>query len=126
MPSCATMPSELPVGGVWGVEGDRFARSFNAALSGRYVLERELGRGGNATVYLARDQRHPRHVAIKLIHPDLARSLGTERFLREIKIAADLQHPHILGLHDSGEVDGAPYYVMPYVDGESLRARLDR
>lgn len=120
------MPNERPAGGGVSVDGDRFARTFNAALAGHYVIERELGRGGNATVYLARDQRHPRHVAIKIIHHDLSRTLGTERFLREIQIAADLQHPHILGLHDSGEVDGSPYYVMPYVDGESLRARLER
>ena len=119
------MPSKRAAGAASLVD-DRLVRSFNTALAGRYAIERELGRGGNATVYLARDERHPRHVAIKIIHAERAQASGTERFLREIRIAADLQHPHILGLHDSGEVDGAPYYVMPYVDGESLRARLDR
>ncbi len=97
-----------------------------AALSDRYAIERELGQGGMATVYLARDLRHERHVAVKVLRPELAASLGAERFLREIKLAAKLQHPHILPLHDSGEAGGFLYYVMPYVDGESLRARLAR
>ena len=97
-----------------------------AALSDRYAIERELGQGGMATVYLARDLRHERHVAVKVLRPELAASLGSERFLREIKVAAQLQHPHILPLHDSGEAGGFLYYVMPYIAGESLRARLAR
>ena len=99
---------------------------FGAALASRYTLEREVGRGGMATVYLAQDTRHRRRVAIKVLQPELAAVLGAERFLREIEIAARLSHPHILPLHDSGEVDGHLFYVMPYVEGESLRARLDR
>ncbi len=79
-----------------------------------------------ATVYLARDERHRRAVALKVLHPDLAHTLGPERFLREIEVAANLTHPHILPLHDSGEVDGLLYYVMPYIEGESLRGRLQR
>jgi serine/threonine protein kinase/tetratricopeptide (TPR) repeat protein len=96
------------------------------ALSQSYTIDRELGRGGMATVYLAQDTKHDRLVALKVLHPDLAASLGPERFLREIKLAAKLNHPHILGLHDSGEADGFLYYVMPYIEGESLRERLDR
>jgi serine/threonine-protein kinase len=95
-------------------------------MAERYPLERPLGRGGMATVYLARDVKHQRQVAVKVLHPELAAGLGTERFLREIRIEAGLQHPHILPLHDSGEVDGFLYYVMPYVEGESLRDRLTR
>src|SRR4029079_5348844 len=79
-----------------------------------------------ATVYLAQDSKHDRLLALKVLHPDLAASLGPERFLREIKLAAKLNHPHILGLHDSGEAEGFLYYVMPYIEGESLRERLDR
>jgi serine/threonine-protein kinase len=96
------------------------------ALADRYPIERPLGRGGMATVYLARDLKHHRSVAVKVLHPELAAGLGAERFLREIRIEAGLQHPHILPLHDSGEVDGFLYYVMPYVSGESLRQRLIR
>ena len=96
------------------------------SLGPRYVLEREIGRGGWATVYLAQDRKHDRRVAIKVFHPDLALSLGTERFLQEIRLVAQFQHPHILPLHDSGETAESPYYVMPYVDGESLRQRLER
>ncbi|HTC24701.1 MAG TPA: serine/threonine-protein kinase, partial [Gemmatimonadales bacterium] len=96
------------------------------ALAGRYVLEHEIGSGGTAVVILARDLRHERLVAIKVLRPELAASLGADRFLREIKIAAGLTHPHILSVHDSGEADGLLYYVMPYVEGESLRARLQR
>jgi tRNA A-37 threonylcarbamoyl transferase component Bud32/pimeloyl-ACP methyl ester carboxylesterase len=95
-------------------------------FGGRYHVERELGVGGMATVYLARDVKHDRHVAIKVLRPELTHSLGPERFLREIHIVARLQHPHILGLIDSGESDGILYYVMPYVSGESLRTRLAR
>jgi serine/threonine protein kinase/tetratricopeptide (TPR) repeat protein len=96
------------------------------ALSDVYAIDRELGRGGMATVYLAQDSKHDRTVALKVLHPDLAASLGPERFLREIKLAARLNHPHILPLFDSGSIDGLLYYVMPYVEGESLRERLDR
>jgi serine/threonine protein kinase/Tol biopolymer transport system component len=99
---------------------------LNAALSDRYRLERELGQGGMATVYLAHDLKHDRDVAIKVLHPDLAAALGAERFLSEIKTTARLQHPHILPLLDSGEADGMLYYVMPYVSGETLRTRLER
>jgi len=97
-----------------------------AALAGGYAVERELGRGGMATVYLAQDLKHRRPVAIKVLAPELAAALGRERFLREIETAARLTHPHILPLHDSGEADGFLYYVMPYVEGESLRDRLNR
>jgi serine/threonine-protein kinase len=96
------------------------------SLAGRYVLERELGRGGMATVYLAHDVRHDRPVALKVLHPDLANALGPERFEREIRLAARLQHPHILTVHDSGEAAGQLWFTMPFVDGESLRDRLDR
>ncbi len=100
--------------------------SLSTALSDRYRLERELGQGGMATVYLAQDLRHDRPVAIKVLRPDLAAVIGAERFLREIKTIANLQHPHILGLIDSGEVQGTAYFVMPFVEGESLRDRLNR
>jgi serine/threonine protein kinase/Tfp pilus assembly protein PilF len=99
---------------------------LRTAISDEYVIDRELGKGGMATVYLAQDAKHDRLVALKGLHPELAASLGPERFLREIKLAAKLNHPHILGLHDSGEADGFLYYVMPYIEGESLRDRLDR
>ncbi|HEU5262790.1 MAG TPA: protein kinase [Gemmatimonadales bacterium] len=96
------------------------------ALAGRYAVERELGRGGMATVFLAQDLKHHRPVAVKVVHPEFAAGLGADRFLREIEIAARLQHPHILPLYDSGEAGGFFYYVMPYVEGESLRDRLNR
>jgi TolB-like protein/Tfp pilus assembly protein PilF len=99
---------------------------LRTALSERYRIERELGRGGMATVYLAEDLKHHREVAIKVLDPELAAGLGHTRFLREIEIAAGLSHPHILPLYDSGEGDGFLYYVMPFVEGESLRSRLDR
>jgi serine/threonine-protein kinase len=95
-------------------------------LADRYTIERELGQGGMATVYLARDLRHGRPVALKVLRPDLAAIIGTERFLREIQVAAGLTHPHILPLHDSGEAGGLLYYVMPFIEGESLRDRLTR
>ncbi len=104
---------------------DPLAR-LSAALADRYLVERELGAGGMATVYLALDERHGRRVAIKVLQPELAAMIGAERFLVEIRTTASLQHPHILGLIDSGSVDGIPYYVMPFVEGESLRDRLDR
>ncbi len=99
---------------------------LTASLADRYRIERELGAGGMATVYLAHDLRHDRPVALKLLKPELAAVIGGARFLSEIKTTANLQHPHILPLHDSGEVDGTVFYVMPFVDGESLRDRLSR
>ena len=99
---------------------------LNTALEGRYAIERELGEGGMATVYLAEDIKHDRKVALKVLKPELAAVVGAERFLAEIKTTANLQHPHILPLFDSGEADGFLFYVMPHVEGESLRERLDR
>ncbi len=96
------------------------------ALADRYTIEREIGRGGMATVYLAQDRKHDRQVAVKVLHPELSASLGSDRFLREIKVAARLSHPHIVSLHDSGQVGELLYYVMPYIEGESLRQRLNR
>src|SRR5437879_5394022 len=96
------------------------------ALAGRYRIERELGAGGMAVVFLAEDLRHHRQVALKVLRPELAAEIGPERFLREIEMAAALNHPHILPLHDSGEAGGFLYYMMPYVEGESLRGRLLR
>ena len=100
------------------------ADRLRSTLAGRYQVEREVGRGGMATVYLAQDLKHGRPVALKVLHPELAASLGSERFLREIQIAARLQHPHILPLYDSGQAGELLYYVMPFVEGESLRDRL--
>jgi tetratricopeptide (TPR) repeat protein/tRNA A-37 threonylcarbamoyl transferase component Bud32 len=105
--------------------GDAGAR-LAAALADRYRIERELGQGGMATVYLAEDLKHRRKVAVKVLRPELTESIGGTRFLREIEIAAQLSHPHILPLHDSGEAAGFLYYVMPYVEGEPLRAKLSR
>ncbi|MFC1531555.1 protein kinase [Gemmatimonadota bacterium] len=99
---------------------------LKSALGERYGIEEEIGRGGMATVFLAEDLRHDRKVAIKVLHPELAASLGTDRFLHEIKIVAGLQHPHVLPLYDSGEADGFLYYVMPYVEGESLADCIKR
>jgi eukaryotic-like serine/threonine-protein kinase len=99
---------------------------LNAALEGRYRVERELGEGGMATVYLAEDVKHRRNVALKVLRPELAAVVGAERFLAEIETTASLQHPHILPLFDSGEADSFLFYVMPYVEGESLREKLDR
>ncbi len=96
------------------------------ALQDRYTFEREIGRGGMATVYLARDVKHDRQVAIKVLRPDLGVMLGSDRFLQEIRLTANLQHPHIVPLYDSGEAEGVLFYVMPYVEGESLRERLSR
>src|SRR5207245_4231349 len=112
LPSAAPAPDQLT--------------RLQVALTGRYTIERELGRGGMATVYLAHDLRHDRPVALKVLRPELAAAIGPERFLREIQIAARLTHPNILPLHDSGEAEGLLYYVMPYVEGESLRDRLSR
>ena len=102
------------------------AMRLSTALADRYRVERELGAGGMATVYLAEDLKHRRKVAIKVLRPELAAVIGADRFLREIETIAGLQHPHILGLIDSGEMDGTAYYVMPFVEGESLRDRLVR
>ncbi|HET7469718.1 MAG TPA: serine/threonine-protein kinase, partial [Gemmatimonadales bacterium] len=100
--------------------------AFAQALKDRYLIERELGRGGMAVVYLSRDLRHRRYVALKQLIPELATAVGVERFEREIHLAASLQHPHILTVHDSGEATGTLWYTMPYVEGESLRERLRR
>lgn len=100
--------------------------ALRAALPGHYTVERELGRGGMAIVYLARDQRHDRHVAIKVLERDVLAPAGVPRFLREIRTAAQLTHPHVLGVYESGETERLLYYVMPYVEGETLRARLRR
>jgi eukaryotic-like serine/threonine-protein kinase len=113
-PICHTLP--MPT------LGERLARS----LADRYAIERQIGEGGMATVFLARDLRHDRQVAIKVLREDVAQRMGAERFLREIRTTATLNHPHIVPLHDSGEADGIVYYVMPFVEGESLRDRLDR
>ena len=99
---------------------------LGVALADRYTIERELGRGGMAVVYLANDVKHDRQVAVKVFLPELAAALGTDRFFREIKITANLGHPHILPLLDSGEADGFLYCAMPYVAGESLRVRLEK
>ena len=99
---------------------------LNAALEGRYRIERELGEGGMATVYVTDDLKHERKVALKVLKPELAAVVGAERFLAEIKVTANLQHPHILPLHDSGEADSFLFYVMPFVEGETLRDRIDR
>ena len=100
--------------------------NLTSSLSDRYRIERELGQGGMATVYLAQDLRHDRKVAVKVLRPELAAVIGGERFLAEIKTTANLQHPHILPLHDSGEAGGTVFYVMPFIEGESLRDRLNR
>src|SRR3954454_19888401 len=100
--------------------------SLRVALADRYRIEREVGAGGMATVYLAEDGRNRRKVALKLLHPELSAVLGPDRFLKEIELTASLQHPHILPLFDSGSADGLLYYVMPFVEGETLRSRLRR
>ena len=97
-----------------------------SSLSDRYQIEREIARGGMATVYLAHDIRHDRDVALKVMHPEVALALGRERFLREVKLTAQLSHPNILSVHDSGEAGDALWYVMPYVEGETLRAHIDK
>src|SRR5215467_812803 len=99
---------------------------LGAALAGRYSIEHEIGVGGMATVYRARDIKHDRRVALKVLKPELGAVLGTERFHAEIRVTANLQHPNLLPLFDSGEADGLLFYVMPFVEGESLRAWLNR
>src|SRR3954463_4899529 len=105
---------------------------LQTGLGGSYALERELGRGGMATVYLARDLKHDRPIALKVLHPELAATLGPERFQREIRMGARLQHPNILSVHDSGDVPGDAsrpailWFAMPFIEGESLRDRLTR
>ena len=98
---------------------------LNAALEGRYAIERELGEGGMATVYLAHDVRHERKVALKVLKPELAAMIGAERFLVEIRTTANLQHPNILPLFDSGEEDGFLFYVMPFVEGDARRGEAE-
>src|SRR5512136_2390109 len=105
--------------------GDTLPR-LKLALAGRYTIGQEIGRGGMATVYRAHDVKHDRSVAVKVLLPELAASLGSDRFLQEIRFVAGLNHPHILPLHDSGDADGFLYYVMPYVEGETLRDKLKR
>ena len=99
---------------------------LNAALEGRYRIEREIGEGGMATVYLAHDERHNRNVALKVLKAELAAVVGAERFLAEIETTAQLTHPHILPLHDSGEADGFLFFVTPYIEGDTLRDKIDR
>ena len=125
--AAAGSPPSAPLPTVAGtlVAGPR-APDLQTALADHYAVEREIGRGGMSVVFFARDLKHDRAVAIKVLRPQIAAAIGTDRFLREIQIAARLQHPHLLPLYDSGEVEGWPYYVMPFVDGESLRDRLNR
>jgi len=99
---------------------------LRAALADRYAIESEIGRGGMAVVFLAEDLKHHRKVALKVLHPELGAAVGAERFLQEIETVASLTHPHVLPLYDSGDTDGLLYFVMPYVEGESLRQRLER
>ena len=98
---------------------------LSAHIGDRYRIDREIGAGGMATVYVAEDTGHNRRVAVKVLHPELSAVLGTERFLKEISLTASLQHPHILPLFDSGSADGLLYYVMPFVEGETLRGLLE-
>src|SRR5688572_5490723 len=116
----------LPHRGESGAAMSSPMERLTTALADRYRIERELGQGGMATVYLAHDLRHDRQVALKVLKPELAAVLGAERFVQEITTTAALQHPHILPLFDSGNADGFLYYVMPYVQGETLRSKLDR
>jgi len=117
---------EEPVAAVFGQLVVPLAERLAKALEGRYAIEREVGHGGMATVYLARDLKHDRHVAIKVLREEIAAAVGAERFLEEIRVTASLQHPHILPLFDSGNADGLLWYVMPFVEGETLRSRLAR
>jgi len=112
--------------GVEGVGVTEMPAGLSRALADRYRIERELGSGGMATVYLAEDLKHERQVAIKVLRPELAAVLGADRFVQEIKTTAQLSHPHILPLFDSGEAAGFLYYVMPYIQGETIREKLNR
>src|SRR5437868_14349790 len=105
---------------------DNLIAQLQDGIGDKYTIDREIGRGGMATAYLARDPRHDRRVALKVLNPELGAVLGVERFLAEIKVTANLQHPNLLPLFDSGESGGLLFYVMPYVEGESLRVRLER
>lgn len=120
---------ERPVASVFAeraASNERQTAAVTAALAGRYAIEREIAHGGMATVYLARDLRHDRRVAIKVMRDEVAAAVGAQRFLEEIRVTALLQHPHILPLFDSGSASGLLWYVMPFADGETLRARLTR
>jgi len=136
-PVCPDCHTELPPGatfcpscgvrtGTHRIPPRHTVDGLPAALAERYTIQQELGRGGMAIVYLAHDVRHDRSVALKIMLPEIAATLGSDRFLREIQIVAKLSHPNILPLYDSGEADGLLFYVMPYVPGEALRSRLDR
>src|SRR3989449_50822 len=113
-------------GGVPRAAAGSRIRQVSAALAPHYTIERELGRGGTTTVYLARDLKHNRAVVLKVLHPELSSAVAAERFLRQIRLVAQLRHPHILPLYDSGDAGGFFYYVAPYIEGGSLRARLER
>jgi eukaryotic-like serine/threonine-protein kinase len=121
----ASTPPEIP-SEPGATHGSAIAARLAGELAGRYKITRELGRGGMATVFLATDEKHGRDVAIKVLHPELSASIGGERFEREIRLVANLQHPNVLGLYDSGAASGLLYYVMPFVDGESLRDKITR
>jgi eukaryotic-like serine/threonine-protein kinase len=121
----ASTPPEIP-SEPGATHGSAIAARLAGELAGRYKITRELGRGGMATVFLATDEKHGRDVAIKVLHPELSASIGGERFEREIRLVANLQHPNILGLYDSGVANGLLYYVMPFVEGMSLRDKIDR
>ncbi len=136
-PTCATCGAPLTAEAVFCAQcgksvhrdpddGPTTLERLSLVLADRYRIERQVGKGGMATVFVAQDLRHERRVAIKVLHPELAASVGADRFDREIKVSARLQHPHILSLYDSGVADGLMFYVMPFVEGESLRDRLDR
>ena len=105
---------------------DGHTERLESALDGKYRIERKLGEGGMASVYLAEDIKHKRKIALKILKPELAAVIGAERFLSEIRTTANLQHPHILALFDSGSADGFLYYVMPFIDGETIREKIDR
>src|SRR6476660_1970372 len=125
-PQLRPAPEQSPISETGGQLMADLSAQLQAGLAGQYTLERELGRGGMATVFLAQDLKHRRPVALKVLLPELAASLGAERFHREIEIAARLQHPHILTVLDSGEAGGQLWFTMPFVEGESLRDRLRR
>jgi len=123
---CLSGPYSLQLTPPWMIDLADLLERLTAALGERYRIVREVGSGGAATVYLAEDLKHHRQVAVKVLRPELAAALGSDRFIREIEVAARLTHPHVLPLHDSGEADGFLYYVMPYIEGESLRQKIER